>query len=366
MSTPAGAARLRNPRDFGARRGSGSRGTLGRGSGIRGTLGRGSGIRGTSGRVSGIRGTLGRVSGSRGTLGRGPGNRWTSKRATAKRDARNTGNLRGGGLRSVFASLVLLASALRAPTLDAYLGGTASEVQPCVAENTTAVVPKFSDEKWAQAAVLDSLNELNHTIHTPPATAHAVKLYEAAVAAEPALTELVKRVAHKTGAELAGLDFRLKSVDSLARKIDQEASAEYNGDIAQAAHGISDANRYTIIANKTAYVDTLLAAVDAFERDGWVLRIKNFWEEGDPYDGVNIKAVRGDIKVELQVHTPGSFDVKENKLHALYEVYRTSKNDTVRQQYWGEMTELSKLVDRPDKKVLGIGTLSKQKYQVSP
>ena len=50
------------------------------------------------------------------------------------------------------------------------------EVQPYVAENTTAVVPTFSDEKWAQAAVLDSLNELNHTKHTPLATAHAVKL----------------------------------------------------------------------------------------------------------------------------------------------------------------------------------------------
>jgi hypothetical protein len=195
----------------------------------------------------------------------------------------------------------------------------------------------------------------------------AKEVRDRAVAAEPAITKLVEAVAQQSGAKLEGLATRIKSTDSLARKIDADAEAGYGGDRKKAAEEISDANRYTISVNDTDYADTLKSTVTALEETGWKVRVKNFWQSGDPYDGVNVKASRDGVKVEIQVHTPKSFKTKEKELHDVYEEYRVSTDDGFRRNAWDKMVSIAQRVPRPSNyaTVLGVGTLVMQQFETA-
>jgi hypothetical protein len=217
---------------------------------------------------------------------------------------------------------------------------------------------------WANNMVADREPEQGQS-REAIALARAVR--ERAVAAEPAITKLVQAVADQSGAKLEGLSQRIKSTDSLSRKIDQDAEKEFQGDRNKAAEEISDANRYTISVNDNDYADTLKSTVSAFEETGWKVRVKNFWQSGDPYDGVNLKAERDGIRVEVQVHTPKSYQIKEKALHDVYEVYRKSKDDSVRESTWNKMVGIAKRVPRPSNyaTVLGVGTLILQQFETA-
>lgn len=217
---------------------------------------------------------------------------------------------------------------------------------------------------WANNMVADIEPEQGQS---KEAIALARGVREKAVAAEPVITKLVEGIAQQSGAKLEGLSQRIKSTDSLARKIDADAEQGYQGDRKKAAEEISDANRYTLSVNDTDYADTLQSAVTAFEATGWKVRVKNFWQSGDPYDGVNIKAERDGIKVEVQVHTPKSFQTKEKALHDIYEVYRKSTDDGVRRSNWDKMVGIAKRVPRPANyaTVLGVGTLIMQQFETA-
>jgi len=217
---------------------------------------------------------------------------------------------------------------------------------------------------WANNMVSDIEPEQGQS---KEAIALARAVREKAVAAEPVITKLVEGIAEQSGAKLEGLSQRIKSTDSLARKIDQDAEQGYQGDRKKAAEEISDANRYTISVNDTDYLDTLNSAVTAFEATGWKVRVKNFWQSGDPYDGVNIKAERDGIKVELQVHTPKSYQTKEKALHDIYKEYRKSIDDAVRRSNWDKMVSIAKRVPRPANyaTVLGIGSLVIQQFETA-
>jgi hypothetical protein len=53
-------------------------------------------------------------------------------------------------------------------------------------------------------------------------------------------------IQRNAGGEFVKLDKRVKSTDSLARKIDSDAVTEYEGDRSRAADEVSDAVRYTL------------------------------------------------------------------------------------------------------------------------
>jgi hypothetical protein len=217
---------------------------------------------------------------------------------------------------------------------------------------------------WANNMVSDIEPEQGQS---KEAISLARTIREKAVAAEPAITKLVEAVAQQSGAKLEGLSQRIKSTDSLARKIDADAEAGYGGDRKKAAEEISDANRYTISVNDTDYADTLKSTVTALEETGWKVRVKNFWQSGDPYDGVNVKASRDGVKVEIQVHTPKSFKTKDKALHDVYEEYRVSKDDNFRRQAWDKMVSIAQRVPRPANyaTVLGVGTLVIQQFETA-
>jgi hypothetical protein len=210
---------------------------------------------------------------------------------------------------------------------------------------------------------------------TPEAIKAAQRIREKAERAEPVITELMVNLAEKSGGQFAvlvdgtnSLEQRVKSTESLARKIDGDAEKKYGGDREKAADNIYDAVRYTLNVDDNKYTDNLERTVKTLEATGWKIdETKNFWQQGDPYDGVNMKVSKDGVKVELQLHTPKSFEIKEVKLHKDYETYRESKNNTERQSLWDKMVNTAKAIPRPTNtaKLLTIGTLVTQTFETA-
>ena len=209
---------------------------------------------------------------------------------------------------------------------------------------------------------------------SPEAVKAAQRIRERAEKVEPVITDLMVQLAGQSGgtfAEIEGkssLEQRLKSTDSLARKIDADAEKDFGGDREKAADAISDAVRYTLNVGEENYTDNLENTIKTLESTGWkVESVKNFWQAGDPYDGTNMKISRDGVKVELQLHTPKSHEIKETSLHKDYETYRTSKDNTERKQIWDRMVETAKAIPRPANmgKLMTLGTLVVQTYETA-
>ena len=209
---------------------------------------------------------------------------------------------------------------------------------------------------------------------SPDAVKQAERLRRDAEAVEPAITGLMEGIAKTIGADFAVLDGkssleqRLKSTDSLARKIDADAEKDHGGDREKAANAISDAVRYTLNVDGEKYTDGVEKTIGALEQTGWkVESVKNFWQQGDPYDGTNIKLSKDGVKVELQLHTPQSHKVKEVDLHTDYEKYRTSTDNSERKRLWDGMVEKAKAIPRPANmgKLLTLGTLVVQTFETA-
>jgi hypothetical protein len=209
---------------------------------------------------------------------------------------------------------------------------------------------------------------------SPQAAAEATALRKRAEALEPEITGKVTSMVEGRGGTMEGLEQRLKTTDSLARKIDADAEAEYGGDRAAAAANISDAVRYTAVIGDAQYTDGARTIVSDLERDGYVVRAKNFWQKGDDYQGINIKATKDGVTVELQLHTPTSLDIKEGRstkgdpirsLHDSYEVMRTSGSKRERWKAWTGMVRLASQIPQPQnyEALLGIGTLALKTFE---
>ena len=201
------------------------------------------------------------------------------------------------------------------------------------------------------------------------AVAKARAIRERALAVEPKVTELMKTIQENSGGEFVQLDQRVKSTNSLASKIDREAVSEFDGDRARAADAVSDAVRYTLKVGDETYAQSLDSTLKALESAGFTLRVKNFWQSGDPYDGINIKAKKDGIEVEIQLHTRSSFAHKEgdNGTHVIYKAYQVELNDSTRSSMWSQMVDIAKGVTRPANygAILATGTLVLQQFQTA-
>ena len=204
---------------------------------------------------------------------------------------------------------------------------------------------------------------------SPEAVAQAKRLRERALAVEPKVTELMKTIQQNAGGEFVQLDQRVKSTDSLARKIDGDAVVEFDGDRSRAADAVSDAVRYTLKVGDETYAQSLSSTIAALEASGFTLRVKNFWQSGDPYDGVNIKAKKDGVEVEVQLHTRSSFSHKEGEggTHPIYKAYQVELNDSKRESMWNQMIDIAKGVSRPANygAILATGTLVLQQFQTA-
>jgi hypothetical protein len=162
----------------------------------------------------------------------------------------------------------------------------------------------------------------------------AVDARAKAIAAEPSITEAMKGVAAKHGGELTGLEYRIKSENSIARKIGSDAKndygvtqksdqAEWEAAARASAAKMSDTVRYTMLASEKNYATMAKNVVADLESQGYQAKVKNYWQEGSNYKGINVALVDPQgMRVELQFHTASSFKMKETVNHPIYERYR--------------------------------------------
>lgn len=158
----------------------------------------------------------------------------------------------------------------------------------------------------------------------PALEARARSLLEQARLVEPRVTPLLRRLAANAGAELVGLDHRLKTLESTLRKMRLILAEDPTLDVEDVE--IHDALRYTMRVDDEPsghYVRTVVAVLDALEDVGHrVLLVKNYWPAGDSYSGVNTELSSPEgFPWELQFHTSDSYRV-QRETRPLYEELR--------------------------------------------
>ena len=160
---------------------------------------------------------------------------------------------------------------------------------------------------------------------------------------EPEITELVTGLAGQYGGDMSGLDRKIKSQESLTRKIrldmlEKGMSAE------DAANAINDKVRYTMLFSPETYVDNILQIQADLKEQGWSQydnKWKNFWRPGDDYDGYHNIFLHGETgkKFELQFHTYESIAIKD-KSHVLYNEIKELPEGDLRDAKYNEMRSL--------------------------
>lgn len=188
-----------------------------------------------------------------------------------------------------------------------------------------------------QSAQHDSINETNNSSHNLRETVTSQnessapkrdkpKFYcdEKAVddiyLREPEITSILTRVvideqnAGRKDVRMEGLEFRLKTKDSIREKIEVRKEK-------RSVDEFYDIVRYTVVSNTNNYYDTQKKVLQKLiDKDVRIVNLKDTW--GSPgYNGVNCKLQKGKVKFELQFHTEESLEAKE-KAHKIYEKQR--------------------------------------------
>ncbi|MEU2391411.1 ATP nucleotide 3'-pyrophosphokinase [Streptomyces sp. NPDC007369] len=152
--------------------------------------------------------------------------------------------------------------------------------------------------------------------------------------AERSISADVRMAALASGAEPVGFDHRLKSPDSLKRKVATSLKEQPQQDVDTVLARLSDAVRYTLQWPDTAYTDgvatasTLLSAW-GHENTKW----SHTWGRTSGYKGLNTgwRAPRSGQLFEVQFHTPASKHAQE-VTHLLYEEQRLPSTSPARKK----------------------------------
>lgn len=168
-----------------------------------------------------------------------------------------------------------------------------------------------------------------------------------ATKAEPRITSTLQGVADKVGGEMVGLDHRLKTSESLARKIKSKAAARGIEPEEYAAQ-VSDASRYTMQLSAKTYVADIERTMKALKDAGMpVVELEQQWAKGTSYNAVHaIAETRNGTKVEIQFHTEESLAVKAVN-HEIYEKWRSEPDAGKRAEMSREMTANSDALEFP-------------------
>jgi hypothetical protein len=147
-------------------------------------------------------------------------------------------------------------------------------------------------------------------------------IYQRAETSEPKVTETLKTL-EMDGAHLEGLKFKLKSTESLTRKILTDSQLK-GISLGESASGISDSLRYTLVINEANYAETVESSLIKLQNQGYTInKVKNYWGN-KTYQGINaILTTPEGLKMELQFHTNASYYTKEVLNHSYYEIERS-------------------------------------------
>ncbi len=146
--------------------------------------------------------------------------------------------------------------------------------------------------------------------------------------------------------EIKGLENRIKSKDSYLRKVRSNYKDDGN------EYEINDILRYTLVSEAENHVKKVKQAIDMNTNQEYnTIKVKNYWKhKNNLYNGINtiVQSPNGQ-KFELQYHTNESFEIKNGKMHRLYEEQRLIKNIKSSRyiELEDEMKDLSKSMEIP-------------------
>lgn len=180
----------------------------------------------------------------------------------------------------------------------------------------------------------------------------AKNIYNNAYKKEPQITKNVKQAAEMSGSKMYGLEHRLKTKESIQRKIETD-SKEKSISIQKAASDIKDAIRYTTISNDDDFVNNYEKMKSLLDIIGYSeVRCKNYFQlykEGK-VKHKSVQSVFQDpdgYKFEIQFQTPSSQLAKDKKV-PIYEERRKPGLSRSRQiELEKQMEDLAKKVTEP-------------------
>jgi len=166
----------------------------------------------------------------------------------------------------------------------------------------------------------------------------AVERYKKDLANEPQITSDICDIADSIGAEMFGLDYRLKKAsdngegvcrvdEKIRENIEDANKAGYELSYEDSVGMLGDLVRYTQACTADNLESNANKTLNALKEKGYeVTQVKNTWETFDekkPYRGVNCTVVSPTgTRFELQFHTAESLVCKEVQ-HGWYEEART-------------------------------------------
>ena len=139
--------------------------------------------------------------------------------------------------------------------------------------------------------------------------------------AEPSISKDMKELETST-CKLDGFEHRLKSTDSIARKILFDANRTHI-ELETACDRIGDSVRYTLICDDETFTEDVRRSMETLLAKGY--RVRHFRNNfgNVMYKGINVGLISPDgVMMELQFHTEESHSAKEEKSHVIYEIAR--------------------------------------------
>ncbi|MFF9016134.1 ATP nucleotide 3'-pyrophosphokinase [Streptomyces sp. NPDC014870] len=152
--------------------------------------------------------------------------------------------------------------------------------------------------------------------------------------AEGSISLDVRTAALASGAELVGFENRLKSPDSLKRKVATSLKERPEQNVDTVLQGLGDAVRYTLQWPDGTYTGGAATAsnlLSAWGNDS--TKWSNTWSRANGYKGLNTgwRAPRSGQLFEVQFHTPASKHAQE-VTHLLYEEQRLPSTSPARKE----------------------------------
>ncbi len=222
----------------------------------------------------------------------------------------------------------------------------ASEETITAAEDPQADIRR-TDKRRLDAALKDPDRIANGTDANPEVNALADELFEQSLRDERRLSSITREIQDQTGAEFQHFGERVKYRASLRSKIFREVKENPGLSFKEAAAGIGDKNRYTLMWDADLkYRRSHASAVQAFNRRGWeTINDTQTWIGPDTYDGMNYKFQRGNTIVEVQFHTPASAAIKDVSA-PLYTTWRDLPDSPRKDRAYQEILDLWSDPDR--------------------
>lgn len=185
------------------------------------------------------------------------------------------------------------------------------------------------------------------------ASSLAKKISKNAIKNEPQITKDVQNAITKSGAKTYGLEHKLKTVQSITRKIETD-SIEKKQTLYNAAQSLKDSVRYTSIANDKTFTQAYYSTKNELEKLGYnELRCRNYWAQY-AQNKVKHKSVQtvwqspNGFVFEIQFHTPSSQSAKDLKVPLYEERRRPDIKQDRAMQLEAQMDALAKKVTTPN------------------